>query len=193
MTLSALLHEIADRGASIEVRGDKLRITPASAIPPELAARLRENKAAIIALWAGGFGSIEPVSPFAATAGGPDGRMHKGRDDLAPAGRVTIPAPVAGITPAVDVGDVADVAERWAERASIMEYDGGLRRDVAEREAALDVLRRCKVEGLIPAGWLPESWTHELRRRADIIADPVRAEQFRSAADRIEQVSGGFS
>lgn len=40
-----------------------------------------------------------------------------------------------------------DLRERWEERAALMEYDGGLSRQEAERLAWNDTLRAIELEG----------------------------------------------
>ena len=55
-----------------------------------------------------------------------------------------LPAPAARASVAPTWGEELTTAERhelWEERAAIMEYDGGLRREFAEEEARRDVTR----------------------------------------------------
>jgi hypothetical protein len=49
MTTGALLAEIAAVGGRIEVRGDRLRLTAPVPLPPELIARVRDAKPALLA------------------------------------------------------------------------------------------------------------------------------------------------
>ena len=53
MTVEALLVELRDRGVQLVPEGDRLRVRPASAVPPDLLGRLREHKAEVLALLTG--------------------------------------------------------------------------------------------------------------------------------------------
>ena len=53
MTPAALVETLRARGVTIEPRGDKLRVVPASSISPEEVEALRQHKAAVLALLAG--------------------------------------------------------------------------------------------------------------------------------------------
>ncbi len=50
MTAAALLARLADLGVSAEVEKGGLRLRPASAIPGDVLAALRENKVEVLAL-----------------------------------------------------------------------------------------------------------------------------------------------
>lgn len=49
VTLSQLLTELARLGIRLKADGERLRYAPKSALPPELAKRLREHKPAVLA------------------------------------------------------------------------------------------------------------------------------------------------
>ena len=49
MTPRALLAEIADAGGRIEARGDRLRLSAPQPLPPDLVARVRDAKSALLA------------------------------------------------------------------------------------------------------------------------------------------------
>ncbi|MBM4463424.1 MAG: hypothetical protein FJ012_08825 [Chloroflexi bacterium] len=49
MTVAAVLERLSELGVRLEVAGDKLRVTPASVVPPDLLADLRQYKPEIMA------------------------------------------------------------------------------------------------------------------------------------------------
>jgi hypothetical protein len=64
MTASALLDELATRGIRVERNGDRLRLFPGSAVPPELARRVKARKAELLTLLARPVVPVSPIPPW---------------------------------------------------------------------------------------------------------------------------------
>src|SRR6266511_3050769 len=66
MTVVELVEHAQAQGITLEAAGDRLRVTPAARLSPELRAALREHKAEVLALLTG------PRPPGATVPGAPD-------------------------------------------------------------------------------------------------------------------------
>lgn len=96
----------------------------------------------------------------------------------------------------------ADALEGFRERAGIMQFDGGLTRHEAERQALGDVLARLRrasvaadirpdpLAGLVNPGWTARAWRDRLRQLADRCATvrPDLAAVHRERANRIDEI-----
>jgi len=111
-----LLTDLDRCGIQLYAHGDRLRFRPRVAVSEALTARLRDHKAVLL--------DVAPVLELVRTVLDPHARIV----DLIP-----LPRP-EDLPP--------DLRELWAERAAIMEHDGGLPRTQAEAGALADTLRR---------------------------------------------------
>ena len=112
--VAELLTELDHRGVQLQAQGDRLRFRPRTAVSEALAEQLRHYKAILL--------DVALVLELVRTVLDPHARIV----DLIP-----LPRP-KDLPP--------DLRELWAERAAIMEHDGGLPRAEAERLALADVL-----------------------------------------------------
>lgn len=83
-------------------------------------------------------------------------------DPIAPLGLAGL-ARLAKVRIAKNVGVPLD-REAYEERAAIMEFDGGLSRDEAERKALATAIRAQELQA---AGWSP--WNAEVRARSEAL------------------------
>ena len=74
---STLLNDLARRGIELQAPGDRLRYRSRSAMPPDLAARLRIHKADLLAILARA--AIDAIRPDPATESPQDGRDARQR------------------------------------------------------------------------------------------------------------------
>ncbi len=131
MTAAAVLARLHDLGVTAEARGDRLALRPASAVPSDLLADLRQHKADLLALLA--VPANDPAPVFGELAGAysaPD--VLADRAAIAAEVEGTMPSP---LPPPVDI--VEALAQALANRA---EATPGVR-FIGGREAAMPYFR----------------------------------------------------
>lgn len=180
-----LLDDLKAVGIALELLdGGKLRATPAANLTDELRARIRENKAGLIALLTAG-----NASEAAGASGSDKVSVVQTPGNRRTTGILARPIPEteagAGPHPADALGLQA-VRDGVAGRASHLASD--LCGDCASPavEVGPDVPE--EVGRLIDAGraWRPSAWAGELRRRARLVSDKALSERMLQAADIIE-------
>ena len=142
MTAAAVLARLRDLGVTAEARGDRLALRPASAVPSDLLADLRQHKADLLTLLA--VPANDPAPVFAELAGACETRTAAlaGAYDAPDAldDRAAIAAEVPGTVaspsiPAADmVGALALALADRAEASGAVRFNGG-------REAAMHYFR----------------------------------------------------
>ena len=168
---AVLIQDLRTRGVELCADGDRLRFRPASAVTPDLRERLAALKPDILA-------ALERDRLRRELAG----ILREARRDG-------------------DGDRATDALEAYRERASIMQFDGGLDRLESERCALADVLPRLRpmrpapvhhaghagrLAG-VPDGWGAAAWIARLRQLADTCqaVRPDLACEHRAEADRL--------
>jgi TubC N-terminal docking domain len=140
--VAALLADLAARGVELAAEGGRLRYRPKGAVTAALAQRLAGLRAEVLGLVSAGIGYTTAELGVLARAGlGPADVPVVGAVKAAFAGMGGLT--VVGFDPAatdMTPDDLpADWREMYEERAGIMEFDGNLPRDRAERLALRDI------------------------------------------------------
>lgn len=139
MTAVALLDEVTRAGGALALDGDTFKVRAPTPLPGDLVTRLREAKADV----------IEELRRSAAPRIEADGTLRI-PVNASPecrwwAGGRSIPDILQDLDAAPDVFRQhlsPEQLECWEERAAILEHQGGLTREHAEREALRQVVER---------------------------------------------------
>jgi len=159
-----ILDELRRRGVEYRVNGDRFEFRPTSAVPPDLIEKLRQNKAALLAALraspsgnsrGSGNGGDDPLVGPEQEVSGPSPADQILAEEVRAAMAMLGGAPPTAQVPA-DLWYCAAVAlierqpdhdrrtelrEQFEHRAAVVQYDGGLSRQEAER-MAFRVLRQ---------------------------------------------------
>lgn len=151
--LIGLLEEMERRGLELVAEGERLRYRPLGAMPDDLAARVAAHKRELLSMLNPGDGAVFslPELVILARAGiGPGDMPLIGMAKAAFAG-LGSGLTLVSLSSKQRTGTPDDLPPDWREmyeeRAAVLEFDGGLRRERAEYLALLDIKRQLAVAG----------------------------------------------